>query len=407
MIVKKNRLGGASPIVCGLWLATMFTVVMLNAVFHPVKNLAAVGQATDTLSGTVALLVAVVWPAVYLFFISGRQPAIRMRWSSGIALACFLLFCLCSIAVSPGPAMSAAYLLLTVVTVWVCYRFARDFYASPEQMAVAFRLYAPLVTLQLVLFSYLEYVPGYRLGEGKGMMEPASIGLNALSGVLASMAYRSNLVRLPLIAILLVIIYLTESRAPALAVLLGLAVVFFGRLKHQHAGRKLAGILLVMLGCGLALVFHEVWLPHAERFLALNDEHRGLAAGGSGRLLIWRETWQVFLDHPLFGVGYRMHEGFLRIGTSSHNGYLSLLAEIGIFGFMAAMFLILGGLMRSALAMGMNAESTRVQSILLAFIVSGLFVGIFERFLVNTGNAFSVVFLLAVLWHVLERRRPA
>jgi hypothetical protein len=71
------------------------------------------------------------------------------------------------------------------------------------------------------------------------------------------------------------------------------------------------------------------------------------------------------------------------------------------------MFLILGGLMRSALAMGMNAESTRVQSILLAFIVSGLFVGIFERFLVNTGNAFSVVFLLAVLWHVLERRRPA
>lgn len=407
MKIPNRHAGMAGPVVCGLWLSTMFTVVMLSAVLKPPRNFAAGAVAAETMGSAIALLVAVVWPGLYLVFSARRRSESRLRLSVGIAVGCFVLCCLCSIFFSPNPAMSAAYLVLTLAAGWVCYRFALDFHANPERMAAAFRLYAPLVTLQLALFSYVEFVPGYRLGEGRGLMEPATIGLNALSGVLASMAYRSNLIRLPLITALLAIIYLTQSRAPALAALFGLGTIFLSRFRHQSLSRKAAALLTLIMACGFSLAFSDVLWPLVERFLALNDEHRGLAAGGSGRLLIWQDVWRVILEHPFLGVGYRMHEGFLRIGTSAHNGYLALLAEIGFFGFIAAIFVIFGSLLRAVMSTRATAESVPTQSILLGFIASGLFVGIFERFLINTGNAFSVIFILAVLWFSLGRRRFA
>jgi O-antigen ligase len=389
---------GASATVFGIWLASIFTVVMVTALTQPGRNFAEVARNSDNLQGSGALFFAVVWPAIYLFFTPSPYSESRLRSSYAVAIALFVSFCAFSIFVSPNPTLSTAYLALTTLTGWICYRFARDFHTKPEKLIAAFRIYAPLLTVQLVLFSYLEYVPGYRLGEGKGMMEPSAFGLNALSGIFACMAYRSVLLRVLNIGVLLMIIYLTESRAPALAAVIGLAVVLYERLRFQKPVLKVVAIFAVILLGALSLAFHEIILPPIERFLMLNDEHRGLASGGSGRLLIWRETWELFLDNPLFGVGFRMHEGFLKIGSSAHNGYLALLAEIGALGFTAAMFAILSSVIRAKFAPGSSQASRDTQSIFLAVIVSGLFIAIFERFLINTGNAFSIIFLLAVLW---------
>ena len=43
---------------------------------------------------------------------------------------------------------------------------------------------------------------------------------------------------------------------------------------------------------------------------------------------------ELFVRNPVFGVGFRAHEFLLKADSSSHNGYLATLAEVGILGFL-------------------------------------------------------------------------
>lgn len=67
---------------------------------------------------------------------------------------------------------------------------------------------------------------------------------------------------------------------------------------------------------------------------------------GAGRVEIWKEAMEVFLKHPLFGVGpnnssyfARLHlqDGILSKGKAIHNSYIDLLVSYGIVGFTALM----------------------------------------------------------------------
>ena len=67
------------------------------------------------------------------------------------------------------------------------------------------------------------------------------------------------------------------------------------------------------------------------------------------RLALWRAGWLIFKDHPLFGVGdidlAQLYKQYKRpydkeIQGHLHNNYIHLLVTLGIFGFIAAMFLI-------------------------------------------------------------------
>jgi O-antigen ligase len=67
------------------------------------------------------------------------------------------------------------------------------------------------------------------------------------------------------------------------------------------------------------------------------------------RFLLWQESWRVFLENPLTGVGltnlqtgYLIHLPFKYHSTAhAHNNVLQLLAEHGILGFAAVSLLIL------------------------------------------------------------------
>ncbi|KHD89994.1 MAG: hypothetical protein OM95_00245 [Bdellovibrio sp. ArHS] len=62
------------------------------------------------------------------------------------------------------------------------------------------------------------------------------------------------------------------------------------------------------------------------------------------RLILWRTNWEIFLDHPLFGVGFYenirlLPEYYAKLGFSglhyyahAHNQYLELLSGSGLFG---------------------------------------------------------------------------
>jgi O-antigen ligase len=67
----------------------------------------------------------------------------------------------------------------------------------------------------------------------------------------------------------------------------------------------------------------------AEDLLMLNDPYRGLGTGATGRDINLQFGLELFVEHPLAGVGFGRSGASELGGMSIHNGYLALLAELG------------------------------------------------------------------------------
>jgi O-antigen ligase len=145
---------------------------------------------------------------------------------------------------------------------------------------------------------------------------------------------------------------------------------------------------------------------HVTEFLALEDPYRGIDTGMTGRIFAWQATWEIFLENPILGVGFRVHEQSLDVGSSAHNGYLTTLAEIGLFGFLSIVYLIVSGsymLWRCAV----NPDLIHSHSILFGIVSGYVLLAVFERYLINIGNPTSLLFLLGILTPKLAARKGA
>lgn len=60
------------------------------------------------------------------------------------------------------------------------------------------------------------------------------------------------------------------------------------------------------------------------------------------RLKIWSDAWRMFKENPILGVGAKHFKFYcsLKNGTHAHNLFLNTLAQLGIIGFMALIYLI-------------------------------------------------------------------
>jgi len=160
------------------------------------------------------------------------------------------------------------------------------------------------------------------------------LGLN-FCFVFGAIFYQKEKARLLfLVSIILIFaLFLTFSRGGYLG--LSAAMAFFVVLawsKMKESGRKflisvLALILVVVIFWGGATIF--------ERFQSIFNFNEG---SNLGRLQIWQDSFRVFRQYPLLGVGlgnypaYFNFNGNYRSAISSHNTYLDILAETGFFG---------------------------------------------------------------------------
>lgn len=109
-------------------------------------------------------------------------------------------------------------------------------------------------------------------------------------------------------------IYLTDSRGS----LLGLLVVL-GLYVWQTRGVFIAGVLGTMaVGVLLAL---------PSRFNEIDVEE----ASAQGRVDSWYEGVQMFIGHPIFGVGPDMYSDYHHL--TAHNSFVLVMAETGIVGY--------------------------------------------------------------------------
>jgi O-antigen ligase len=140
-----------------------------------------------------------------------------------------------------------------------------------------------------------------------------------------------RIVLLPVILLLLVDIFLTGSRAAYLSI--------FSMYFYLLSMSKNRVQLLLITVPVIFLIFLFNPEGHLDRFFSTADN---LDASAQGRLDAWKAGLSMAFDRPLYGVGigcfniaYASYKG---VWLTSHNTFISLLAETGFFG---ALFFLL------------------------------------------------------------------
>ena len=141
---------------------------------------------------------------------------------------------------------------------------------------------------------------------------------------------------------------LTQSRGAFLAVAAGMLTAAFTR------GRRV-GLLAVVALAVAVMVGYPIFL--AWRFGSGVDGGITTVAETSGRLDTALPGLAMFAKSPLFGVGLGRYIEESPIGLSSHNWYITVLAEMGIVG------VVLWVLFLGSLAIGLRGTSSSARTV--------------------------------------------
>lgn len=374
-------------VVLGLWLAGVFVVGLLSRIYlHG--------------SGPLfALAGAVLWPLVY-FLISSRRfvptpPQSGMLFAIGI----FVLFGGLSVYVSPIMWQSMAYFCMTLLVFLLALQFNSNLDLKSYEFGLGF--YAFLTTVALLAFAAYDYTPGQRLGNGTNILNPNTVGMVSLSVILSATAIRRAVRRYAVMLPALGVLIMTDSRASSVAVLGGLFVVFIMRLKSARSRQRAMIFGAAALALVVAAFFSGVLISAFTSYFAIHNKYRGLGTGFTGRFTVWRTVWDLFLENPILGVGFRSLSEV--IGIEAHNGYLNLLAEIGLPGSIGVAYILFAG-MTSMRKDARDPQLLPLLSVLTGLAVGYLMLAIFERYLFDIGNPTSLIFILAILRPKKARR---
>jgi O-antigen ligase len=144
------------------------------------------------------------------------------------------------------------------------------------------------------------------------------------------------------VVVLTVAIFATFSRS----VVVPFAVILAAVVLREMRSRRSYLALVAVLSIGLLLTPRYYW----DRLLGLREAFATTSLDWSvyTRMLALRTAWEMFLDHPLTGVGLgnfivaSAYQVFVRIVV--HNSYLEILVGTGIFGLMAYLVILHAGL---------------------------------------------------------------
>jgi O-antigen ligase/tetratricopeptide (TPR) repeat protein len=208
-----------------------------------------------------------------------------------------------------------------------------------------------------------------------------------------------------LLAVALVVIVLTLSRAAWLAAVCAAVVLIACGVRHVKRMALVVGLLvLAAAACSL--------LPWTGVGHSLGDRMRHLG-DGAGRWQIWRAAWGLFLDRPVCGWGldtFQLAFGARRpldyaavewntTPTRAHNEVLHILATHGLLGA-AALGVLLGGFLRALVRRWGASSEDRLFTAAVAASFTGFAVqSVFGFTVVSCGTLFfTCAALLAARW---------
>jgi O-antigen ligase len=197
--------------------------------------------------------------------------------------------------------------------------------------------------------------------------------LPMLAAAIPFLRGRYRLALVPVLLLLIGSVIVSQSRAGMVILVLVLLGLLLRSGRHARALMAITAVVLVVV---------LLWLPRIYwvRFVSIGQ----LAGIVVDRSLLLRQhamqtAWQVFVDHPLFGVGLgalRDHSPRHMLGTFvAHNSFLEVAATLGVVGLAAyAAWLWTGfGMARRAAARWAAAmrprERALAQSVAFAILV--------------------------------------
>ena len=208
-------------------------------------------------------------------------------------------------------------------------------------------------------------------------------------------------------AINLIALIFTFSYGGYLAVLGGLIILGFSTLNKIWKKRMILGVLIIFI------VFLALAAP-TKKFQDIFEYKE--RSSGHARLEIWQTSWLIFKEHPILGVGLNNFETLYRetiprvafpplewLVAQPHNLYLALLAQTGLLGFLAFLWIIIQFLKSTN-------RDTRNASYKLQVTSFAAMSAILLHGLVDTPyfkNDLSVIFWLIVALTIIQTRHIA
>lgn len=101
-------------------------------------------------------------------------------------------------------------------------------------------------------------------------------------------------------------------------------------------------LALIAIGIAVLVYFVPAAAVTFDRFL--NTENYSTIGG---RETMWKWALQMFRQKPIFGYGYGTYQSVSGMPYNAHNGYLQILAEMGIVGMILFMLILLPALIRA------------------------------------------------------------
>jgi hypothetical protein len=387
---------GAIASVMALWLFGIFFAMA----FRQIQLSGQAALISEIGVGDIILQISsIIWPLFYFLFSSHRflpkAPPIDVLITFGV----FFLFVGLSALVSPLPYVSIGYLAFTIMAIWIVLRFNTNMLAADFDKA--FKIYSVLIALSVLVYAVQVYTPGERLGEnekGDLILNPNAIAMVCMSGFIGAFAFQNFFIRMLFVGVNVALVIMTGSRTSTVGCILAVAVFLWSRRREWQILHVIIFWMIIIYLLTVLVIWWNPLMGPVKTYFALQDRSRGLATWG-GRFLPWQEAWALFLSHPLLGVGYRVHEELMPINVSAHNGYLAMLAEIGVIGFAALLYPVWKGI--TFLRRKNTFEPAVSYAILIALCIAYTYLALFERYLINFGNPTSLLFLVAIFSYLI------
>jgi O-antigen ligase len=204
--------------------------------------------------------------------------------------------------------------------------------------------------------AWMDYARGVNLVEGGrvagavgGFFEnPNDLALNLAAFLPLAMMYvkrpGSSLKRLlsaGIVVLMLGAIVFTKSRSGLLGTVAMFAVFLL-------ATRSLKPSVVIGLVVGAMLVVPMMPQSFWDRMESITDSDKDTTGSREERRLLMEQAWTIFLGNPLTGIGAGQFQNYGPPGQAkkwrvTHNAYLQVAAELGIFGVAFFLFLVWRG----------------------------------------------------------------
>jgi O-antigen ligase len=319
------------------------------------------------------------------------------NWSGRL----FTIFCGMALVLSPlsqQPKTSAIYAVATYGVYVLLYLYWRGDFPVAKRVAI-------LTGIMLFAWMYLIWFKhGLSMGFGSsiGGLNRNTTGSTAVGAMILCLLSPNKKLHWVAGAACLLIILACDSRGSLAA-----GTIFFLTYYTLQNGTSRAALHFIAGLCVLGVSFLMVPALHdllVDRVLKIHDAGRGIGSGFTGRSGLWAAAMSSFWRRPIFGYGFRTG------GFGAHSGYIKLLVENGLVGFIPIIgSVVIEATRRFRLAMRLRAtppaaaptidivESIRLNAIACGAILMMMCFWIYEQLYINLGAVICVVFFMMMV----------